>query len=97
MAFSPEEMDRIVAAIRERVPEIAKCAACGHDQWTLADGLVRLTLQKERGVVVVGGRNMPCVALICKRCGNTLLLNMIVLGLEDLTTKKAEREEESES
>ena len=97
MAFSEEETKRVLAVIQQRVPEVARCPVCGQHDWTLADGLVRLTLQEERGVVVVGGRNMPCVALICKRCGNTLLLNVIVLGLRDLAAKKGEPEENSES
>jgi hypothetical protein len=97
LAFSEEETKRVLAAIQQRVPEVASCPVCGQRDWTLADGLVRLTLQEKRGVVVLGGRNMPCVALTCKRCGNTLLLNVIVLGLRDLATEKGEPEEKGES
>ena len=29
---------------------------------------------------------MPCAVLVCQRCGNTILLNLMTLGLGDLLT-----------
>ena len=40
-------------------------------------------LDGDSKVVVGGGQVMPCVALVCKTCGNTQLLNLRVLGLEE--------------
>jgi hypothetical protein len=84
--MTPEEDSaRIIRAIYDRVP-LAKCSFCHAENFTLADGFVRLDLSEFRSSVIkIGGvPSLPTVALICQKCGNTMLLNLMILGLGDL-------------
>lgn len=59
------------------------CMLCGENDWTLADGYTRLELSEFGGPAVIGQRAVPCVAMVCNNCGNTVLLNLKILGLKD--------------
>lgn len=87
LPFTQDQKERIVSAITQRAPTVTACPVCGNAQWTLADGLVLLPLQTPEAGIVLGGPGLPCAALTCTRCGNTRLLNLIVLGLRDLLEK----------
>src|SRR3972149_4626219 len=89
MAFTPKEQQRILSVIRSRVPALHGCAVCGHPNWTLADGIVAFAIQETPGVFTIGGRTLPCVAIICNNCGNTHFLNVLVLGIGDLAEPKS--------
>lgn len=74
---------RLLEALRLRgVPR--DCAACGRGEWTLLGGYVTLPQVKLPGKAHIGSEVMPCAPLVCKTCGNTVLLNLIQLGLGDL-------------
>jgi len=46
MKFTSEAADRIIQALSERgAPK--NCASCGHLEWTLAEGFVFLTVEKD--------------------------------------------------
>ncbi len=89
MTWPEDVQQRIIRAITARVPRMPLCAVCGRQQWTLASGVVTIQLQEDPGAYVLGGPAMPCAALVCQHCGNTLLLNLVVLGLGDLAAAKA--------
>lgn len=44
VAFTKEQADRVIAAISQRAPQIGSCSICRKSKWTLANGLVSLTL-----------------------------------------------------
>jgi hypothetical protein len=62
------------------------CWVCGTHSFTLGEGWFRLDLSDlhSRDIKIGGGPSLPSIALVCQQCGNTLLLNMVVLGLQDL-------------
>jgi len=83
----PEIQQRILGAITQRAPAIQICPVCHVGRWTLLEGLIKLpiiTEPKQFPNVVLGGASVPLVALTCNHCGNTLLMNLMVLGLGDL-------------
>ncbi|MDO8716942.1 MAG: hypothetical protein Q7J73_09105 [Dehalococcoidales bacterium] len=88
MAFTENEKQKVLAAIQLKVPQIKNCPLCGNSKWSLSDGVVTLSIQDQPGTVVIGGPGLPCVTLVCLNCGNTVLLNMIVLELKDILEKK---------
>jgi hypothetical protein len=64
-----------------------RCPFCQTNNFTLSDGQVQLVVSEMGSTqyIVVGQlKTLPSIALVCQHCGNTLLLNMIVLGLGDL-------------
>jgi predicted nucleic-acid-binding Zn-ribbon protein len=82
MALSPEQKDKILDRIKERTQTIRKCVVCGNNTWELSDGF--FSMQENLSKLNLGGRGQPCVAVTCNNCGNTNLLNLMVLGLGDL-------------
>ncbi len=84
MVFTEQQRDEIIAAFREKAPAFKACPVCGKKAFSLQDGMIPLTVQKEPGVMSIGGPSLPCVGLICDNCGNTVLINLMILGLRHL-------------
>lgn len=90
MAFSDADKQVILDAVRQRAPQIGVCPICRSPNWTIGTGFTLLTIQDATAGIVLGGPIMPCVSMICTNCGNTVLLNVLVLGLKDWYEKKKE-------
>jgi hypothetical protein len=90
MAFAPDVYQKIADRLRERrilggeMPDRWQCWYCGDSRWTLGDGFVTLVLSYGSSPFQPSGNTLPSLALICQTCGNTVLLNLLVLGLGDL-------------
>lgn len=86
-----EDSARLITAIRERVP-LLECPICHTKEFILGEDLVPLPLapfHAPPGMVRMTGRSSPSVILICQHCGNTVLLNLVVLGLQDMLNSPA--------
>src|ERR1700687_3606724 len=81
--FDAEARAQILAAIKERRPVI-RCYVCETEKWTLAEGWISLPLLSNFYMNQRGKGSLVGVALICDRCGNTLLMNLGQLGLSHL-------------
>lgn len=80
--FSPELKARILAKIKTiQTPGRTQlvCSACGKWDWDMADGFATVPLLWN---VWTNDRKsgLPCAALVCKTCGNTLFFNLVALG-----------------
>jgi hypothetical protein len=88
MPFSPDVFQRIITAVAAknvRTPGIVPdCSFCGHPRWTVGDGFVTFYLTYGYSPFQPGGNTLPSLALICQNCGNTVFLNILMLGLGDL-------------
>jgi hypothetical protein len=97
MPFSPEVRAKVIEAIGKKAPSIGKCPVCGQmDKFLLGDGLVRMEVvdtpfqqtgsmsvfDVSRFPFAVVSRVAAHVPLICDNCGNTYLLNINVLGVD---------------
>jgi hypothetical protein len=83
--WTPEEQAYIEKAIQEKVPDPRPCPYCGKRAGhILADGFVFLSTRRQPNDDGGKGSGLPSVALICRRCGNTTLVNAVVLGLHAL-------------
>ncbi len=83
--WTPEEQAAIERAIQTNAPDLRACPFCGKRAgYTLADGFVFLSTMRQPTAVDRGGTSLPSIALICRKCGNTMLLNAVVLGLHPL-------------
>jgi len=79
MALSPEEEQRAITHLRlkwQRKP----CPMCGGGPW-IVHGHVTLSLANKAHGVVLGGRSLPCAAVVCSICGNTALVNLLIAGV----------------
>jgi hypothetical protein len=86
MKFTPEILSRVIAVLTERLGGTDPlCPLCHKSEWTVSDGFVFLLMQAQLKTLRLAGKGHPCITLTCNTCGNTHLLNMMVLGLSDLT------------
>lgn len=83
MAITSGQKHRILRALKERVPDTVTCPLCHHSRWALSEGFYLLVVQDDPAVVHLGGKGLPLIALTCENCGNTHLLNALLLGLQD--------------
>jgi hypothetical protein len=66
-----------VAAHLKKVWRGAGCVLCGCTTWEL-HGYVTVVLGDAPGGGATGTEGLPCVALVCQRCGNTVFINLVV-------------------
>ena len=87
--FDAEARTAILAAIKLKRPVI-RCYVCDTEKWTLAEGFIALPLLANFYVGRRGDGNIVCIALVCDKCGNTLLINTGQLGLSHLVAPSRE-------
>lgn len=53
--------------------------------WTISEGFVTLLVHDDPlKIQMASGKGLPCAVLLCDNCGNTHLINLVKLGLQDL-------------
>lgn len=90
MALTEKEQTQILERIKERAPHIETCPVCGNHTWQVQDNYILIPAPQEAGRTTLGESGLPCIPILCSNCGNTLLLNLIILGLRHLVENKAE-------
>jgi hypothetical protein len=94
--WTPEEQGAIERAIQETVPDPRPCPYCGKRAGhILADGFVFLSTTRRPAGDAGKGSSLPSIALICRKCGTTTLLNAVVLGLQALLPAPAARQSDA--
>jgi hypothetical protein len=86
--FTEEQRVRILEHVLSKGISDAKCALCGHSDWTLGNGISHLLVPDERfmGAPMLGPA-YRCLPFICTNCGNTHLLNVTYLGIDTIVEK----------
>lgn len=83
--FTEDQRLRIVRAIDRRLEGSKGCGLCGRGPLTLVDTPMYLSNYPPGRVVFERrARVLPSIVLVCDHCGNSHLLAMSRLGLEDL-------------
>jgi len=78
MALNPELTAKVIAQLQLKWAT-HNCPMCRANDW-LVFGHVTFTLGDTQGVLVAGGPYLPCAAVVCQNCGNTILVNLMALG-----------------
>jgi hypothetical protein len=81
MAFTPEVKQQIMNALKEHGVK-GSCPRCGTDSWALVDGYVYHPVGDDAGRLVIGGRTLPTISLLCANCGYLSEHSPVVLGLQ---------------
>lgn len=85
----PKETKNRIQRRLEEKGAMLPCPRCGNQQFMLADGLLAPSLQTSINDIVLGGRSIPSVVVICTQCGYISLHAVGVLGLmNDLKAEK---------
>jgi hypothetical protein len=80
MALSQEQMRALIAFVNERWSGNAACRQCGQNNWSI-DSYVLHPLSPAPTTVTLGAGVLPSAAFVCKNCGNTLFVNLVVAGV----------------
>ena len=95
MALKFEDIKlKIIEELKKRVPDF-RCPVCNKGEMILVEGFINHPLQDElAGGIVLGGKSVPTVAIVCKNCGHTMEFSVGALGL---LPKQEEIKKEKES
>ena len=76
--LSEGDKEQISKVIGEKIPHLA-CPMCANTEFSLADGLLKQTLQERLSTsITMGGPSIPSALIICNNCG---LLSQHALGI----------------
>jgi hypothetical protein len=89
MATKAEIHALVLKRIRERIGADKPCTLCGHTNWALDQSFVTLPANNNPSDFNSKARTgFPNAVYFCQHCGNSHLLNLLILGL-DLEAIKA--------
>ena len=93
MKLSEEQKGQMLKRLDEVLGAEQICPVCRHNEWAVFDTVFEFREFVGGGVHVGSGAVIPCIAMTCKHCSNTLFFNAIKLGLVTLPEKEKKGEE----
>jgi hypothetical protein len=83
MFFTPALQKEIIKAFNAQA-SVSYCNLCQNKNFTVADGFATIELHDAYPTFLSSGtkgdRSIPCAVLVCTKCGNTFLVNLLTLG-----------------
>lgn len=76
MKLTEEDVNRIIEKLKPR----HTCPLCGKSSWIVGDTVCQLEEFRPQRYAK-GKKAMPVIPIICKNCGNTYFLNIVILGV----------------
>ena len=71
--------DRFIKAITERIPN-SRCPLCQSSDWEVQPGVYTFRERTMMGFSSSVGNGLPSGALVCKVCGNTQFVSLLIFG-----------------
>jgi hypothetical protein len=78
MNLSPDDRAKLEKFVKNC--KLSKCPICDTDSWSLSEQVYQLTEYPEAGRFI-GKTIAPLVPLTCTKCGNTILFNALIAGV----------------
>jgi hypothetical protein len=77
----PEEKHgKLLAALNSKVTFPIPCPLCHTADWDLNPEIFQYS-PYSKGTLVAGGLLFPVILLVCKKCGNTISISAVKLGI----------------
>lgn len=72
--------DKLIQSINQKW-KTKNCPMCGHNNWNISDKMMTMLEIGENKDIVFGGNLtiLPLVPITCSECGNTILVNPLVI------------------
>lgn len=90
MPSKKEVFAKLVGLLNEKTGGQQPCAVCGKQAWRLQESFIHMPVAPHPNAVRLGGEGFPMWPIVCGNCGNTLFLNLLVLGVKDLDELRIE-------
>ncbi|WP_300030600.1 hypothetical protein [Candidatus Thioglobus sp.] len=74
--------DKLTKHLAEKWKAPVSCAVCGKNDWNVSDGLYELREFHGGSMVIGGSALIPVSPVTCNNCGNTVLINPLIAGIE---------------
>jgi hypothetical protein len=71
--------ERFISVVEPRIAK-ADCPLCHTNDWSVQPGVYYLRQHVKTESGESWGYNLPSAALVCKSCGNTQFINLLVYG-----------------
>lgn len=82
MKLTEQQYQKVLQAVREKWKPPAQCPVCRSNNWDVSREVYELR-EFQHGSIVLGATALvPLVPVTCGVCGNTVLLNALVIGLD---------------
>lgn len=88
--LTDDQRNKFSEWINSKAPLIGKCPTCGHREWSVLEHFVDLPIYRGGNIIIGGGPHYPNVGIICRHCGNTQILNAVMMGVLDSGKPKKE-------
>jgi hypothetical protein len=83
MPTKQEIRERISNLLNEKTGGEKPCVVCGRTAWVISDLYIRSPATRDPNNFNYSGTGFPLQPIICAHCGNTHLINLLVLGIKN--------------
>jgi hypothetical protein len=78
VALDANTIERIIQHLKSAWT-VQACPMCRKSNWEV-HGPITFALGTSENFVTPG-QNLPCAAIVCQSCGNSLIINLVVAGI----------------
>jgi hypothetical protein len=89
MKLTDEQYQKVLDAVRDKWKAPAQCPVCHSNNWDVSREVYELREFQHGGISLGGSALVPIIPVTCGVCGNTVLLNALLLGI-DMKESKSE-------
>jgi hypothetical protein len=80
--LSPEESNKVLEIVNNKWKKGIPCELCGSvSQWLIGSYVVSPVMLENGKGFLLGGQTLPSVPVFCKTCGNTKLINALIMNI----------------
>ena len=87
MKLNKAQISAFLNILDEKWPDPKTCPVCQNTNWDTIDIVFELKGYESKSRPAVSPTIMPLVPVSCKTCGNTILFNLISMGVLDKPNK----------
>ena len=82
MKLTKLQLEKLKQHLADKWKTPVACAVCGENNWNVSDGLYELREFHGGSMVIGGSAIIPVSPVTCNTCGNTVLINPLIAGIE---------------
>ncbi len=79
--WSPEQTKKIEEWLQQKWGANKACQMCAVSDWAIGTNVAQLPLADPHAESTYSGGSYPCVIVICRNCGNMVLVNALTAGI----------------